>query len=223
MPVSLVFDLDGTLVDSAPDLHYCTNILLGELGKPELDLKTVTGFIGHGVGPLVKQVLVQTGHAHIDRDLQTMTDRFIEIYAANPARFCKPFAGVLETLETLQSLGHNMAICTNKSFQLARLVVDAVGLDRFCPVLIGGDSLPERKPDPAPLYECMHRLDAETCIYFGDSETDAKTAKNAQMPFLLHTKGYRKTPAHALYHTASFDDWSQVVGILSSENICSKP
>jgi phosphoglycolate phosphatase len=207
-PVSIVFDLDGTLVDSAPDLHACTNIFLAEFGIAPLDLPTVTGFIGHGVGPLVAASLKASNRPQSGTQLTQSISRFTEIYAAAPARYCKTYDGVMETLKQLQKDGHKLAICTNKAYALARLVVDAVGLDEFCPVLIGGDSLPQRKPDPAPLYECVRLLEDDFCVYVGDSETDAGTAENADAPFLLHTQGYRKTPISELYHSDNFDDWA---------------
>ena len=207
-PISIVFDLDGTLVDSAPDLHACTNIFLAELDLPALDLGTVTGFIGHGVGPLVEASLQASNRPQSGIKLTKSIARFTEIYAGAPAKYCKPFEGVMDVLRRLQRDGHKMAICTNKAYGLARLVVDAVGLDKYCPVLIGGDSLPQRKPDPAPLYECVRLLGDDFCVYVGDSETDAATAENADAPFLLHTKGYRKTPVSELYQSANFSDWA---------------
>lgn len=214
MPISIVFDLDGTLVDSAPDLHYCTNILMGEMDLPKLNLPTVTGFIGHGVGPLVDAALKANGAGQRGARLAKTIARFTDIYAADPAKFCKPFDGVMDTLVALKADGHKLAICTNKTYRLARLVVDAVGFDEFCPVLIGGDSLPLRKPDPAPLYECVRLLGDDFCLYVGDSETDAGTAQNAGAPFMLHTKGYRKTPVHELYHTVKFSDWAEFLPLL---------
>ena len=214
MPVSIVFDLDGTLVDSAPDLHCCTNILMDEMGLPKLGLPTVTGFIGHGVGPLVDSALKANGAGQSGARLAKTIARFTDIYAADPAKFCEPFDGVMDTLAALKHGGHKLAICTNKAYRLARLVVDAVGLDEFCPVLIGGDSLPQRKPDPAPLYECVRLLGDDFCVYVGDSETDAGTAQNADAPFMLHTKGYRETPVHELYHTAKYSDWAEFLPLL---------
>lgn len=218
-PISIVFDLDGTLVDSAPDLHYCTNILMDEMGLPALDLPTVTGFIGHGVGPLVHSALIENGVAQTGARLAKTIARFTEIYAADPAKFCVPFDGVMETLAALKSNGHKLAICTNKAYRLARLVVDAVGLDAFCPVLIGGDSLPLRKPDPAPLYECVRLLGDSFCLYVGDSETDAGTAQNADAPFFLHTKGYRKAKVSELYHTDKFGSWDEFILKLKTLNL----
>ncbi len=214
MPISIVFDLDGTLVDSAPDLHYCANILMDEMGLPQLDLKTITGFIGHGIGPLVSAALAHNGKPQTGAALNKTIDRFSDIYAADPAKFCQPFMGVMDTLETLMTEGRKMAICTNKAYRLARLVVDAIGLDQFCPVLVGGDSMPLRKPDPAPLYESVRLLGDDFCLYVGDSETDAGTAENAAAPFMLHTQGYRKTPVHKLYHSAKFSSWTEFLPCL---------
>ncbi|MBL4871640.1 MAG: phosphoglycolate phosphatase [Robiginitomaculum sp.] len=219
MPISIVFDLDGTLVDSAPDLHYCTNVLMDEMGLPPLDLPTVTGFIGHGIGPLVESALQKNNAGQSGAKLAKIIARFSDIYAADPAKFCLPYDGVLDTLKTLKGNGHKLAICTNKAYRLARLVVDAIGLDKYCPVLIGGDSLPLRKPDPAPLYECVDLLGDNFCLYVGDSETDAGTAQNAQCPFFLHTKGYRKTPVRDLYHTTSFSNWDAFLPLLKKLNL----
>ncbi len=213
---AIVFDLDGTLVDSAPDLQYSTNILMDEMDLPSLDLPTVTSFIGHGVGPLVKAALAHNGVAKQGRDLQKSIDRFSKIYSENPARFCKPFDGVIAVLDELKRRGYKLAICTNKSEHLAKLVVEAVGLNRYCPVLIGGDSLPLRKPDPSPLYECVRQLGSQYCLYVGDSETDSLTAKNADVPFFLHTKGYRKTPISKLYHTKKYDKWQEFIPLIES-------
>ena len=207
-PVSIVFDLDGTLVDSAPDLHACTNLFLADIDLPPLDLPTVTSFIGHGIEPLVAASLKTSNRPQSGAELAKSIIRFTEIYAAAPTKYCQPFDGAMETLAQLQRDGHKLAICTNKAYALARLVVDAVGLDKYCPVLIGGDSLIQRKPDPAPLYECMRLMDDNFCVYVGDSETDAGTAENADVPFLLHTKGYRKASVSDLCHSVSFDDWA---------------
>ena len=217
-----MFDLDGTLVDSAPDLHHCTNILMDELGLPALDLETVTGFIGHGVGPLVASALAHNNLPLKDEALAQMIARFTDIYAADPAKFCQPFEGVMDTLTILKSKGHKMAICTNKAIRLARLVVDALGLDEFCPVLIGGDSLPYRKPAPVPVYECLRLLQhttGEAYLYVGDSETDAKTAENANTYFFLHSKGYRKKTVDELYHTDVFDHWGHFIPKMNALNL----
>ncbi len=214
----LVFDLDGTLVDSAPDLHSCTNVLMDELGLPALDLPTVTGFIGHGVGPLVEASLAHNGKPQTGDELTKTIAWFSKIYAADPARYCKPYAGVMQTLKALKADGYKLAICTNKAFHLARLVVDAVGLDEYCPVLVGGDSLPQRKPDPAPLLECAKLLHMDDFIYVGDSETDAGAAQNADVPFMLHTKGYRKTTVNKLYHTVTFSKWDAFLPLLKTLN-----
>ena len=216
---AIIFDLDGTLVDSAPDLHECANVLMDEMGLPSLELKTVTGFIGHGIAPLVQAVLKHNKAALSPNDSAQAITRFTEIYAANPAQFCQPYAGVIDALAALKASGREMAICTNKSCRLARRVVDAVGLDIYCPVLIGGDSLAVRKPDPAPLYECARLLGNKNYLYVGDSEIDAHTAQKAGVLFFLHTQGYRKTAISDLYHTDTFDHWHNFIPALTARNL----
>ncbi|MEE9272116.1 MAG: phosphoglycolate phosphatase [Robiginitomaculum sp.] len=206
---NFVFDLDGTLVDSALDLHACSNRFLKQIDLPPLGLETVTGFIGNGVGKLVERVLRESGVYQQGTELDASIGQYIEIYAAAPAKFCKAYPGVMTTLASLKADGHQLGICTNKTESLARLVVKAVGLDKYCTALIGGDTLPVRKPNPKPIFECARQLGDIGFIYVGDSETDAFAAEHGRIPFLLHTQGYRKRPAEHLYHSALFSNWHE--------------
>jgi len=217
---AIVFDLDGTLVDSAPDLHFCINRLMDEMGLPALDLMTVTGFIGHGVGELVIKSLAHNRAGLSESEQKQAIERYIEIYSRHPARFCQTYDGVKQALTSLQAAGYSMAICTNKAEAIARLVSKAKGFEVFCPALIGGDSLDVRKPDPAPLLAAMDALKAKRCLYVGDSETDAKTAQNAGMPFILHTKGYRKSRLADMHYDEKFDNWLDFPGIVNRMVIC---
>jgi phosphoglycolate phosphatase len=117
------------------------------------------------------------------------------------------FPGVTEALDALAQAGHPMAICTNKPEAPAHAALRHFGLDRHFPMVIGGDSLPQRKPDPAPLRAALAGLGATRALFVGDSEVDAETAQAAGIPLALFTRGYRKTPAEHLAAKLVFDDY----------------
>lgn len=127
----------------------------------------------------------------------------------------KPYVGVIGALTTLRDAGHVLGLCTNKPEGPTDAVLRHFGLTGFFATRIGGDSLSTRKPDPAPLRAALHAMGEGPCLYVGDSETDAETARAAGVPFLLFTRGYRKTPLDSLPHRAAFDDWSVLPGIVA--------
>lgn len=215
-PAAVVFDLDGTLIDSAPDLLACANRLLAEMELPPLGLAQVTSFIGEGIPPLIERCLAAAGRPMAGAALQAAIDRYKEIYAAAPAEHSRPYPGVVDCLGALQAQRIGLGVCTNKSEPLAREVLDALGLTRFFKAIVGGDTLPVRKPDPAPLTYTATLLGASSgLVYVGDSEVDAATAAAARIPFALYTLGYRKAPADSLLAAARFDDFAELTGILS--------
>jgi len=121
-----------------------------------------------------------------------------------------PYRGVPAALEVLAAAGHALGVCTNKPAEPARAVLAHVGLlDRFA-VVVGGDSLPVTKPDPAPLRAALDALPPGEALFVGDSEVDAATAKAAGVPFLLFAEGYRKEPVAELPHAAAFDRWDDL-------------
>lgn len=206
MKPAIVFDLDGTLIDSAPDIHAAVNTMLAGEGVAPLSLATVISFIGHGLPALVRQVIDHTGLPQDDhpRLLGVMQ----AIYNADPVALTRPYANVVAALETLQAKGYPLALCTNKPEQPARDILQKLDLQRFFPVVIGGDSLPTRKPDPLMLQAAITSSGAATAIYIGDSEVDAATAHAAEVPFALYTQGYCHQPFDALPHHLRFDDFA---------------
>lgn len=203
--VRIVFDLDGTLIDSAGEIHASVARMLEEEGASYLDRATVTSFVGNGLPNLVGQVIGATG-LDMARH-KALTARVLWHYNDIGGAMTEPYPGVLEALGRLRGLGYRLGICTNKPEAPARHILEKLELGAF-EVVIGGDSLATRKPDPEPLHAAANALGEGPLIYVGDSEVDAETAERAGAPFLLFTQGYRKSPVEALYHDALFDDFA---------------
>lgn len=210
-PCPVVFDLDGTLIDSAPDIHASVNAVLRLRGVRPLTLDQVRGFIGGGVDLLWRRVIGATAlpvEAHRDLVASFMT-RYHE--ATGLTRL---YPNAVEALGILADRGYPLGLCTNKPMAPTRAVLTHFGIAGLFSVVIGGDSLPQRKPDPAPLRAAFLALGADPeaprGVYVGDSEFDEECARNAGIPFLLYTRGYRKMPVDRMLHRASFDDFARL-------------
>ena len=202
---ALIFDLDGTLIDSAPDIHAAVNRLMALYDMPQFSYDQVRGFVGNGVGILLERCLRAQNRPHDGALHAEMMIAFIKIYET-AHDLTTVYPGVVAALDALA--GRPMAICTNKPEGPTRSVLAHLGLTRYFPVIVGGDTLPQRKPDPAPLYETIRRLGHDNVLFVGDSEVDAETAARAQVPFVLFSGGYRKAPAETLGAVSIFDDWA---------------
>jgi len=211
--IPIVFDLDGTLIDSAPDICAAANKMLEDEGLEPLDLPTVTSFIGNGLPNLVGLVMQARG---LDMTrLKALTANMLDHYSAGKGALTTLYPGVREVLETLRHNGHPLGLCTNKLIAPARENLAYFDLTELFSFVLGGDSLAERKPHPAPLLATFDALGGNG-IYVGDSEVDAETAQRAEIPFALYTEGYRKTPVALLPHTWSFSDFASLPGIVSA-------
>lgn len=216
-PCPIVFDLDGTLIDSAPDIHAAVNAVLRDLGARPLTLDQVRSFIGGGVDVLWQK---------ITRTLQLDPNRHGEYVAAFMSRYhdtsglTRMYPGTIEALGQLADRGYPLGICTNKPLAPTRAILGHFGILGLFGTIIGGDSLPEKKPDPAPLRAALRALGADPdrpqALYVGDSEYDATCAAAVPVPFLIFTRGYRRTPVEELPHLEAFDDFARLPVLVES-------
>ena len=200
---AVIFDLDGTLVHSAPDLHAAANVMLRKLGRQDVSLDQVVSFIGNGVPKLVERCLAATGGP----DDQALAI-FSKAYAEDLTTLTKPYPGVREALEQINL---PMAICTNKPEAAARELCRDLTLD--FEVLIGGDSLDVRKPNKKPLLAARTALGVEPsdCLYVGDSVVDFQTAQAAEVQFAFFSGGYQLSPIDGLDPARCFENWDELI------------
>ena len=208
----LVFDLDGTLIDSAPDIHAAANRLLAEEGLPPQPFAALRSMIGHGVPHLIDLLMKAAGLPPDPARDARLTARYVAGYE-EAVDLTRPYPFVDETLDRLAGQGHRMGLCTNKPLAAVRAVLAHLDLAHHFPVIVAGDSACPRKPDPAPLHAAIAGLGGGLASYIGDHEVDAATARAAGVPFLLYTEGYRATPAIALT-TCAFADWRSLPALV---------
>lgn len=201
MTANIVFDLDGTLIDSAPDIMGVANRLLAARGLTPIDLPTCRTFIGNGAPVFIERL--RKARDIPEAEQAPMLQAFLSHYDSAVDQTA-PYPAVKATLANLVN-GNRLGLCTNKPHRPCLAVLRHLKLDHFFEVVLGGDSLPVRKPDPLPLLTVFDRLGPGPRVFVGDSEVDAETAQKAGVPFLLFTQGYRKTPVDSIPHDASFD------------------
>lgn len=209
---AVVFDLDGTLIDSAPDIQATANAVLAREGRKPLSHEEVRRFIGSGAPAFVRQMRAARDLADSAHD--RLLAAFLEGYET-AVDLTRLYPGVWEALETLHEAGHRLGVCTNKPEAPTHAILRHLGLGRWFEVVVGGDTLPVRKPDPAPLRHAFTPLGTGPQVYVGDSEVDAETAVRAAVPFALFTEGYRKGPVSAIPHAAGFAEFKALPGIVA--------
>lgn len=210
---AIVFDLDGTLIDSVGDIHAALNQMLARAGHGPLGKDTVTSFVGKGSSNLVKRVIDHVGLPNDAASHTNYLSEFLDIYTSAPAKFTTVFDQVHEVLTDFQLSGIALGLCTNKPEGATDVVLKEFGLTAFFGSIVGGDRLPSRKPDPAMLHLVMRELAVETCLFVGDSEVDVATAKAAGVPIALFTRGYRQTPVAELAPDFDFDHFKNLPAI----------
>lgn len=210
MTRGVVFDLDGTLIDSLPDIAAAANALLADHGLDPLPQAQIGGFVGMGERVFLDRLIAATA---LEADqFDPLLAEFITHYKASTVR-TRVFPGAIEAVQALRAEGIKVGICTNKPGGPLAAVLEAVDLTRWFDAIIAGDTLPVRKPDPAPLRLAFERMGATEGVYVGDSDVDAETAQRAGVPFAFFTEGIRTKSVEEIPHDRAFERFEDVPSI----------
>ena len=217
LPGTVVFDLDGTLVDTSPDLTAALNHSLVAMGRPAVDAATVRHLVGHGARALIERGLALSGGGG-EPAVARALPLFLDYYAAHVADGSRPYPGAEAMLEALAGAGVRLAICTNKPVALSRALIAALGWSGRFAVNLGGDSLAVRKPDPAPLLAAIAAVggDPGDAVFVGDSIVDMATARAAGVPVVAVSFGFADRPVAALGADRVIDDFDELTEALAS-------
>jgi phosphoglycolate phosphatase len=207
---ALIFDLDGTLVDTAPDLLGATNAVLRSQGREPVDPATLRQMVGFGARVLIEKAMAATGAPADAARIPGLLDIFLAHYRAHIADQSVIFPGVEATLERLAMEGRRVAVLTNKPQDLADLLLKALKLDRFFPVVYGAGRMGYVKPDGRIFHDVLRDVGGGPGIMIGDSITDVATARAANAPVILVSYGYTPEPAHSLGGDAVTDDFAEI-------------
>lgn len=207
---TVIFDLDGTLVDSAPDLSDALDALLAERDLEELGLDRARQLIGHGVAELVRRGLEVRGQTPGPEALSEAVQRFLKHYTQNLSRKSQIYPGAVEVLATLRRDGWRLVVCTNKLEASARGLLEDLGILPVFALVAGPDTFGVAKPDPAHLLHCLPQGEGHRAVLVGDSEVDVAAAKAAGLPVIAVRWGYARQPLDALEPDALVDGFHEI-------------
>lgn len=217
-PEAVLFDLDGTLADSLPDIAASLNALMRERGWPPFGAEDVRLMVGGGVPKLIERALRALGDPADTDDIAALAKRFLAIYAPRAARLTKLFPGAQTLLRGLQDQGVALGVVTNKPEAVSRSMLEALGVAGMVGAVVGGDTLPVKKPDARPMLAALDTLGCapEAAVMIGDSAVDAEAARAAGMALILVTFGYTRKPVDELGADAVVDSFAEVPKVLDA-------
>jgi phosphoglycolate phosphatase len=206
---TIVFDLDGTLIDTAPDLAEATNHVLSTLRLERVNELEIRPFVGHGALAMIDGAVKAHGRKLSEQELHDLFEVFIVYYTAHIADRSAPYPHVVAALDGLKAEGATLAVCTNKMEAQARAVLEALRLDGYFSALTGRDSLHAYKPNPQHLIGTIALAGGRPnkSVMIGDSETDIRTAKAAHIPVIAVSFGYSVDPVLSFGPDAIIDDY----------------
>lgn len=216
---AILFDLDGTLVDTAPDLSAATDYALQQVGRPAVGLAAVRQMVGDGARAMIEKGMNATGGIPSQDTFEAAFSAFMTYYSAHLADTSRPFPGTVSCLARLAEQGYAMAVCTNKPEGLSRTLLNQLGLSGFFSAIVGGDTLPVRKPDPAHIHGTLERMTGAPFSWaamVGDSANDINAAKAAGLPSVVVSFGYTQIPAGELGADRLVDHYDDLPDALSA-------
>ena len=219
----LVFDLDGTLVDSVPDLTNALNAVLRENGHAPLSRAEVAPMVGDGLGALIARAFAARGGSA--EEAQAALPNYLAVYEQHATALTRPYPGVLETLIALRGQGYRLAVCTNKLQALTLRVLDELQLAPLFDGVAGGDRYSVRKPDPGHLLRLIEELGGspQRATMIGDSENDAAVAAAAHVPAIMMSYGYARTDPTQLGAAVVLDDFARLPAALEQLGLMPLP
>ncbi len=215
---AIIFDLDGTLVETAPDLRSTLAEVLAEVDIPAPELGEMRTLIGRGARRMVESALVFANRPYDPPLLDRLQRRFWDLYDAEPYRVSSPYPGVRDNLERFAKNGVRMGVCTNKTQRPSEMLLEALDLSKYFGSIIGSDTLPVHKPDPGHLAAVLDAIggSAESAVMIGDSITDLDTARALDVPCVLVSFGYTEVPARELGADRVIDHYDELDSALNS-------
>ncbi len=210
---TIAFDLDGTLVDTAPDLVLATHHALATLGAPPVAQRHILPWVSFGARRMITESLAVLGRAESEPTVDRALNDFLVHYAANIAVESRPFPGAVQALDDLARRGARLAVCTNKRQDLSLALLDALGLSRRFAAIVGRDAVPRSKPHPDHLLAAIARAGGSPhrAVMVGDSEVDIETAQSARVPVVAVTFGYPGRPVADCAPDAIIDHYDALV------------
>ncbi|MEM6414334.1 MAG: HAD-IA family hydrolase [Pseudomonadota bacterium] len=191
--VAVLFDLDGTLIDTAGDLAAATNQVLKSAGRPTLSTEEMRHLVGFGAKAMIQSGFSATGAPAAEEKLDEYVSQFLDYYMAHIDDYSQPFPNAIEAIQIMRDAGAVIAICTNKREEPARRLIEKLDLNRLFDVIVGGDTASAPKPDKAPVELCLQQLGTSNAIFVGDSDTDVRAANAAGLPVIVVDFGYGPT------------------------------
>ena len=214
---AVLFDLDGTLIETAPDLCGALNHTLARAGRTGVKLDQVRHMIGDGARVMLRLGLEATGQGPSDAEIDQWFDVLLDYYWHHVADESYAFPGVLPALDALRAASLKLAVCTNKPHRLSERLFDKLEMAHHFDAVLGGDSLAVRKPDAGHILGTLDAIGVapERAVMIGDSANDLKAARNAGIPVILVTFGYTTVPVQELGADALIDHFDEIVPALN--------